>query len=234
MKTSHPAKPVLDIIGNRDRELGPFADGEAEQSPWANWRLRTDEDGIAWLLLDKKGSSANTLSADVLMELFAVLQKVERDQPRGLVIRSAKRSRFCCRRRHRGVPRHHRAGTGRSDRGLDHPGPRRARLSRPLAAADRCGDPRLLSRRRARTGAGLRFPYRHRRRELRLSGSAARPASRPRRHGAAASADRSDAGHDHDADRQDRARAPRAVAASGRRGDAGAPRARRGEGCGQR
>jgi 3-hydroxyacyl-CoA dehydrogenase / enoyl-CoA hydratase / 3-hydroxybutyryl-CoA epimerase len=94
MKTSHPAKPVLDIIGKRDLELGPFADGAAETSPWANWRLRTDEDGIAWLLLDKKGSSANTLSADVLMELFAVLEKIERDQPRGLVIRSAKRSGF--------------------------------------------------------------------------------------------------------------------------------------------
>jgi 3-hydroxyacyl-CoA dehydrogenase/enoyl-CoA hydratase/3-hydroxybutyryl-CoA epimerase len=94
MKTSHPAKPSLAILGKRDLELGPFVDGAPEASPWANWRLRTDEDGIAWLLLDKKGSSANTLSADVLMELFAILQKIERDQPRGLVIRSAKRSGF--------------------------------------------------------------------------------------------------------------------------------------------
>src|ERR1700735_3467272 len=94
MKTSHPAKPSLAILGKRDLELGPFADGAPEASPWANWRLRTDEDGIAWLLLDKKGASANTLSADVLMELFAILQKIERDQPRGLVIRSAKRSGF--------------------------------------------------------------------------------------------------------------------------------------------
>ena len=51
MKTSTPAKPVLAIIGKRDIELGPFAIDEAPQeaSPWANWRLRTDEDGIAWL-----------------------------------------------------------------------------------------------------------------------------------------------------------------------------------------
>src|ERR1700744_5216201 len=94
MKTSHPAKPVLDIIGKRDLELGPFADGVVDASPWANWRLRTDEDGIAWLLLDKKGSSANTLSEDVLTELYAVLEKLERDHPRGLVIRSAKASGF--------------------------------------------------------------------------------------------------------------------------------------------
>jgi 3-hydroxyacyl-CoA dehydrogenase/enoyl-CoA hydratase/3-hydroxybutyryl-CoA epimerase len=94
MKT--PAKPVLAVLGKRDLELGPFAVDEAPQDagPWANWRLRTDEDGIAWLLFDKKGSSANTLSAEVLTELDAVLEKLERDRPRGLVIRSAKRSGF--------------------------------------------------------------------------------------------------------------------------------------------
>src|ERR1700726_526788 len=96
MKTSAPAKPILAILGKRDLELGPFAvdDGAQEASPWANWRLRTDEDGVAWLLFDKKDSGANTLSEDVLIELNAVLEKIERDHPRGLVIRSAKRSGF--------------------------------------------------------------------------------------------------------------------------------------------
>src|SRR6202521_4257974 len=96
MKTSPAPKPTLAILGKRDLELGPFAIDEAPQeaSPWANWRLRTDEDGIAWLLFDKKDSSANTLSEDVLTELNAVLEKIERDHPRGLVIRSAKRSGF--------------------------------------------------------------------------------------------------------------------------------------------
>jgi 3-hydroxyacyl-CoA dehydrogenase / enoyl-CoA hydratase / 3-hydroxybutyryl-CoA epimerase len=94
MKTS--AKPVLAIIGKRDLELGPFVVGEVpqEQGPWTNWRLRTDEDGIAWLIFDKKDSSANTLSEAVLTELNAVLEKLERDRPRGLVVRSAKRSGF--------------------------------------------------------------------------------------------------------------------------------------------
>ena len=56
MKTSPAPKPTLAILGKRDLELGPFAIDEAPQeaSPWANWRLRTDEDGIAWLLFDKK------------------------------------------------------------------------------------------------------------------------------------------------------------------------------------
>jgi 3-hydroxyacyl-CoA dehydrogenase / enoyl-CoA hydratase / 3-hydroxybutyryl-CoA epimerase len=94
MKTSHTAKPALAILGKRDLELGPFDDGVRETSPWANWRLRTDDDGVAWLVFDKKDSSANTLSANVLIELNAILEQIERERPRGLVIRSAKRAGF--------------------------------------------------------------------------------------------------------------------------------------------
>ena len=95
MKTPRPAKPTLAILCNRDLELGPFADANvAQPSPWTNWWVANDEDGVAWLLFDKKDSSANTLSVDVLVELNAILEKLEREQPRGLVIRSAKRSGF--------------------------------------------------------------------------------------------------------------------------------------------
>jgi 3-hydroxyacyl-CoA dehydrogenase / enoyl-CoA hydratase / 3-hydroxybutyryl-CoA epimerase len=96
MSKSPAAKPTLAILGERDLELGPFAVDEAPQEagPWANWRLRTDEDGIAWLLFDKKDASANTLSTQVLTELDSVLDKLERDRPRGLVIRSAKPAGF--------------------------------------------------------------------------------------------------------------------------------------------
>jgi 3-hydroxyacyl-CoA dehydrogenase/enoyl-CoA hydratase/3-hydroxybutyryl-CoA epimerase len=96
MNTSHAAKPILAVLGKRDLELGPFSIDEAPRNagPWANWRMRTDEDGIAWLLFDKKDASTNTLSADVLTELDAVLEQLERDRPRGLVIRSAKRGGF--------------------------------------------------------------------------------------------------------------------------------------------
>jgi 3-hydroxyacyl-CoA dehydrogenase/enoyl-CoA hydratase/3-hydroxybutyryl-CoA epimerase len=96
MSKTPAAKPVLSVLGKRDLELGPFAVDTARQdgAPWVNWRLRTNEDGISWLLFDKKGASANTLSADVLTEFDAVLEKLERDRPRGLVIRSAKPSGF--------------------------------------------------------------------------------------------------------------------------------------------
>src|SRR5580658_7653741 len=127
MKTSPAPKPILAIIGKRDLELGPFAIDEAPQElgPWANWRLRTDEDGIAWLLFDKKDSSANTLSEDVLTELNAVLDKIEREHPRGLVIRSAKRSGFI-------------AGADIAQfRGVTDPAPIEATLARGHAVLDR-------------------------------------------------------------------------------------------------
>ncbi len=92
-KASAP-KPVLAILGDRNLELGPFAAGEADGGPWQHWRLRKDEDNIAWLLFDKRGASANTLDETTLTELNAVLDKIEQERPRGLVIRSAKPSGF--------------------------------------------------------------------------------------------------------------------------------------------
>jgi 3-hydroxyacyl-CoA dehydrogenase/enoyl-CoA hydratase/3-hydroxybutyryl-CoA epimerase len=65
-------------------------------------QLRVDEQGIAWLTLDKPDSSANTLSGAVLRELMALLSSLATARApgsndralRGLVIRSAKASGF--------------------------------------------------------------------------------------------------------------------------------------------
>jgi 3-hydroxyacyl-CoA dehydrogenase/enoyl-CoA hydratase/3-hydroxybutyryl-CoA epimerase len=86
--------PALDVLGKRDLELGPIASDEKSDGSWTHWKMRSDEDGIVWLVLDKKGTGTNTLSEDVLTELDAALAKVEQDLPRGLVIRSAKQSGF--------------------------------------------------------------------------------------------------------------------------------------------
>ncbi len=58
------------------------------------WTLERDADGIAWLSLDKPGTSANVLSATVLAELDGLLGDIERQRPRALVILSAKKSGF--------------------------------------------------------------------------------------------------------------------------------------------
>jgi len=59
-----------------------------------HWRLARDHDGIAWLDADRAGSSINSLSAEMLDELAAIIKALATDRPRGLVIRSAKRSGF--------------------------------------------------------------------------------------------------------------------------------------------
>src|SRR5260370_29931576 len=85
---------VWDVLAPRNLELGPLAGHERAGSPWRNWLLARDDDGIAWLALDKAGASANTLSEDVLAELNDVLASLERDMPKGLVLRSAKPKGF--------------------------------------------------------------------------------------------------------------------------------------------
>jgi 3-hydroxyacyl-CoA dehydrogenase/enoyl-CoA hydratase/3-hydroxybutyryl-CoA epimerase len=59
-----------------------------------SWKTERDGDGIAWLSFDKPGTSANVLSAGVLMELDAVLAGLEKDLPRGVIVISAKKSGF--------------------------------------------------------------------------------------------------------------------------------------------
>ena len=58
------------------------------------WTMQRDADGIALLTLDIPGKSANTLGAAVLRELGTVLDALEREPPRGLIIRSGKASGF--------------------------------------------------------------------------------------------------------------------------------------------
>ena len=82
---------IMGVLGDRVLELGPKPDAGG---PYKNFKLTRDADGIAWLLFDREGASANTLSADLLEELDKVLTELESARPAGLVIRSAKKSGF--------------------------------------------------------------------------------------------------------------------------------------------
>src|SRR6266480_3043809 len=82
------------ILAPRNLELGPLAGLQRGGSAWRHWTLARDDDGVAWLALDKPGAGANTLSEDVLTELNDVLASLKRDLPKGLVLRSAKPSGF--------------------------------------------------------------------------------------------------------------------------------------------
>ncbi|AKU14097.1 alpha-subunit of fatty acid oxidation complex [Azoarcus sp. CIB] len=53
-----------------------------------------DENGLAWLYLDRAGASTNTLSRELLDELAAAFAQLEADPPKGLIIASAKPAGF--------------------------------------------------------------------------------------------------------------------------------------------
>jgi 3-hydroxyacyl-CoA dehydrogenase/enoyl-CoA hydratase/3-hydroxybutyryl-CoA epimerase len=82
---------IMNVLDDRVLELGPKPDAGG---PYRHFRLTRDADGVAWLLFDREGASANTLSADVIEELDLVLTALESQRPTGLVIRSAKKSGF--------------------------------------------------------------------------------------------------------------------------------------------
>ena len=82
---------VMDVLEDRVLELGP---APAADGLYRNLRLARDADGIAWLLFDREGASANTLSADVMEDLERVLSALEAERPAGIVVRSAKPSGF--------------------------------------------------------------------------------------------------------------------------------------------
>jgi 3-hydroxyacyl-CoA dehydrogenase/enoyl-CoA hydratase/3-hydroxybutyryl-CoA epimerase len=81
----------MDVLADRVLELGPKPDAGGL---YRNFKLTRDADGIAWLLFDRDGASANTLSSDVMEEFGTVLAALESQRPAGIVIRSAKPSGF--------------------------------------------------------------------------------------------------------------------------------------------
>lgn len=82
----------VDVL-ERVEELG--FNKSSYKSEKTNWRTRLDQDNVLWLQLDKKDSSTNTISADVLQELDEILIDAERTLPKALTISSAKSAGFC-------------------------------------------------------------------------------------------------------------------------------------------
>ncbi|RTL51656.1 MAG: fatty-acid oxidation protein subunit alpha [Bradyrhizobiaceae bacterium] len=81
---------IMNVLKDRVLELGP----EPVAGPYKNFKVTRDEDGIAWVLIDRAGTSANTLSTEVLEEFASIVTAMETDRPAGIVLRSAKKSGF--------------------------------------------------------------------------------------------------------------------------------------------
>jgi 3-hydroxyacyl-CoA dehydrogenase/enoyl-CoA hydratase/3-hydroxybutyryl-CoA epimerase len=59
-----------------------------------HWRIETDSDRVAFLILDRAGSSTNSLSADVIRQLGERLAELERTRPSAVVVCSGKINGF--------------------------------------------------------------------------------------------------------------------------------------------
>jgi len=59
-----------------------------------HWSIHREADGLATLVLDRADATTNTLSAEVLAELNEALDVLDREPPKGLVIRSGKPNGF--------------------------------------------------------------------------------------------------------------------------------------------
>jgi len=59
-----------------------------------NWTLTHDTEGLAWLTIATPGSGLNTLSKEAMAELTTIVDGLEANPPKGLIIRSGKANGF--------------------------------------------------------------------------------------------------------------------------------------------
>lgn len=59
-----------------------------------NWRIERDDNDLAWVYIDKKDTSTNVLSSEVLTELDEVINRLLETPPKGAVILSEKENGF--------------------------------------------------------------------------------------------------------------------------------------------
>ncbi len=198
----HCMGKVWDVLAPRNLELGPLSGGGQEPAgeAWRHWRLARDGNGIAWLVLDKAGASANTLSSRTCSPSSTrCWRSIERDPPKGLVLRSGQAGGLHRRRRHRRVPRHDRRRR-RSRRGF-------ARQMTLFDRLDRLTVPTVAVIHGYCLGGGLEIAlacdYRIAVEDARLGFPEVMLGLHPGLGGTVRSAapDQSARGHDHDADR---------------------------------
>jgi 3-hydroxyacyl-CoA dehydrogenase/enoyl-CoA hydratase/3-hydroxybutyryl-CoA epimerase len=59
-----------------------------------HWQLINEESGIVVAVFDKAGESANSLSAEVMAEFDGILDQLDKQPPKGLIVRSGKEAGF--------------------------------------------------------------------------------------------------------------------------------------------
>ena len=188
----------------RSRGRAPGQEPVLRPAPWRHWKLRATRTTSLGSSSTRAAPAPIRFRKRCSLELDDVLGKIERETAKGLVLRSAKPAGFI-------------AGADVGElRDSKNAADIEARLhARPRGdgPAGRLKLPTVAVIHGYCLGGGLEIAlacdYRIAIEDAqpRLSRSLARPASRPRRHGAGTPPHQSDRGHDHDADRAQR-RAP--------------------------
>jgi 3-hydroxyacyl-CoA dehydrogenase/enoyl-CoA hydratase/3-hydroxybutyryl-CoA epimerase len=65
-----------------------------QQGHYKHWNLSTDLDKVLWLTIDRDGENVNSLSLEVLSELESIIEELETNPPKGLVLQSGKPGSF--------------------------------------------------------------------------------------------------------------------------------------------
>ena len=65
-----------------------------KDTSFKHWKLETDIDNVLWLSIDRDGETTNSLSMEVLSELGTIVDDLEANPPRGLVLQSGKPGSF--------------------------------------------------------------------------------------------------------------------------------------------
>ena len=60
----------------------------------SDWQTQLDDKGVLWLTLDKQKTATNVLSASVLDQLNALIDRIIEDKPAAVIIQSGKKSGF--------------------------------------------------------------------------------------------------------------------------------------------
>lgn len=59
-----------------------------------NWQLKINNEGLAWLCLDRKSESTNVLTREILLELESIVANLAATPPTGLIVYSGKSNGF--------------------------------------------------------------------------------------------------------------------------------------------
>ena len=96
MRDINPSRhAALEALAKDPLTIGTPAENQPDLvDRFRNWRWFIDTEGIAWALLNKAGSSVNTLSTEVLAELDQLIGLTEAARPKALALRSTKPSGF--------------------------------------------------------------------------------------------------------------------------------------------